>query len=113
MSAIKHPTEKKRLELARDHRVFAESKRGFRRGWKLKKRDANKSVRRAARSKLPAIPPNPLDAEEPLAASRKSLKTLKKSGVTTLAVALRLRGARRIERFSRVAYRSSNFSRVS
>jgi hypothetical protein len=38
MSRVKNPTEKKRLSLERDHRVFAlEGNKTFRKAWRLKK----------------------------------------------------------------------------
>jgi hypothetical protein len=47
MSRVKDPIEKKRLSLARDHRVFAlEGNKTFRKAWRLKKARAARKLRR-------------------------------------------------------------------
>jgi hypothetical protein len=49
MSSVHHPAEKKRLRYERDHRVRGgENDKAFRRKWPMKKRGANRALRRAA-----------------------------------------------------------------
>ena len=54
MSRIKHPGQKKRLSLSRDHRVHARHDKNFRSEWPLKKARTNRKFRHAGKAALAA-----------------------------------------------------------
>jgi hypothetical protein len=111
MSRTKHPQEKKRMELARDHRVFTENKRMFRKGWKVRKRKANHAERKQANDALRSADRNPEAADDSPSLHERRPRTIKKFAVTTLEQALEMRGARRGERFATFSYKSKAFRR--
>jgi hypothetical protein len=77
MSRVKDPVEKKRLSLARDHRVFAlEGNKTFRKAWRLKKARAARKLRR---KKVDQSAPKPK-------------RSLEKYGVMTLAQSISFKG---------------------
>jgi hypothetical protein len=90
MSRIKHPGEKKRHSLERDHRVFAlESDKSLRSAWPSKKARANRKFRKAASKSLTHVLQAGEDAAEKLLPRR--LRTLKKLGVTSLEQSIALK----------------------
>jgi hypothetical protein len=52
-SRVKNPNQKKRLNLARDHRTFAlEGNKSFRSAWRQKKARSNRQFRRTGKMAL-------------------------------------------------------------
>jgi hypothetical protein len=82
LSRIKHPNEKKRLRLMRDHRAFAlEGNKSFRSAWRLKKAKASRRDRRRKSMALAEAQKSMTEIEDILV---KPLRTLRKVGVMSL-----------------------------
>lgn len=85
MSRIKSPDEKKRLSLAKDHRVFAlEGSKSFRSSWRRKKAMSNRQFRRAGTIALADFAPTD-NGEAPEGSTTKPMRSLVKYGVMSLA----------------------------
>jgi len=85
MSRVKHPVEKKRLSLDRDHRVFVlEGNKSFRKAWHLKKVKASRQLRRRQAKEL-LESSRSADIETK---AHKSKRILKKLGVMSLSQAI-------------------------
>jgi hypothetical protein len=90
MSRVKDPIEKKRLSLARDHRVFAlEGNKTFRKAWRLKKAKAAQEFRRAVAKDLQRSSQSAVQAENVV---RKPRRSLKKFGVMSLSQSVAFKG---------------------
>jgi hypothetical protein len=86
MSRVKNPVEKKRLSLAKDHRVFVlEGNKTFRKAWRLKKARATRQLRRAHAKELQQADRLVGEAENACGKPRRSLKKL---GVMSLYQAI-------------------------
>jgi hypothetical protein len=87
MSRIKHPGQKKRLSLSRDHRVHARHDKNFRSEWPLKKARTNRKFRHAGKAALAAVVADEA-SDVPLDNAHVSLKrqrSLRKEDVQSLA----------------------------
>jgi hypothetical protein len=98
MSRIKHPREKKRLSLSKDHRVFAlEGNKTFRKAWRLKKARAARKTRRGEARELVSYTRDQ-GADGPTAAP-KTMRSLKKYGVMSLDQTISFKEGDRIGRW--------------
>ena len=87
MSRVKDPSEKKRLSLARDHRVFAlEGNKTFRKAWRLKKAKAARQLRRTQAREETVGPCD--SGGQPERSVRQPRRSLRKLGVMSLSQAI-------------------------
>jgi len=91
MSRIKHPREKKRASLDRDHRTLTlEGNKSFRVAWRRKKALANRRFRRKSIVRAADTAEAEMDAM-PLPRKAKRFRSLKKFGVASLSQSIAIK----------------------
>jgi len=109
MSKIKHPREKKRASLKRDHRIYAwDGNKSFRGVWRKKKARMARKARTQSRLALRRVQSV---AEDGALRLTKKVRQLKKTRVVTLERHLQINKQTPRVRFSTFRYSSAQFTK--